>query len=367
MIHPIIIPPAGIDADDSLFSGGYVSNALPDELTREYSKRLGVLSGEQIQAVLTRFELGKLLAARPAPGGLFGQNVLVTSTAGEYVLRGHAHYDGQFEKERFFCRAIHERTRAQAPWPFLIEKSPEIFGWSYALMPLLPGVHLSDPEVRRSLTPDDRLGIARAMGEYLPLIQHATWDAPAAYDHAGDDLAPLGSPYAEWFAARTREYLARCRRTSQQTTTDGDVAWVESLIDAARASLDAPFAPVLVHTDYAEGNVVAERGADGWRIGGVFDLGEAYIGDGEYDLARLASAYGRQSPAMLQAFCGPYATARPPRPGFGERLALYIVADRLIFWEYGHRNKVWFTGPEDTSFRWWAEPFVALAATVAQL
>ena len=342
-----------------------MSKTLPADLTREYSKRLGVLSGEQLQAALARFDLGELIAARPAPGGLFGQNVLVTSTAGEYVLRGHAHYDGQFEKERFFCRAIHERTRAKAPWPFLIEKLPQIFGWGYALMPLLPGVHLSDPEVRRA-TADDRLGIARAMGEYLPLMQQPAWDAPAAYDHAADELAPLGSPYAEWFAARTRDYLRRCRETSHVTTTDGDVAWVESLIDAARASLDAPFAPALVHTDYAEGNVVAERRDDGWRIGGVFDLGDAYVGDGEYDLARLACQYGRQSEAMLRAFCSAYTEALPPRPGFGDRLALYIAADRLIFWEYGHRNKVWFTGPEYTSFRAWAEPFVALAATAAQ-
>ncbi len=336
---------------------------VPDSLTREYSKRLGVLTRAQLQAALTRFGLGELLEARPAPGGLFGQNVLLTSTSGGYVLRGAPHYDGQFEKERYFCRMVHERTPARAPWPFLIEKSHAIFGWSFALMPLLPGVHLSDPAVRGSLTAEDRLGIARVMGEYLAVIQQATWDAPAEYDYVHDDLAPIGRPFAEWAAARTREWLAMCRRASA-ATTDDDVAWVESIIEAAQAALDVPFAPVLVHTDYAEGNVLAERTEDGWQICGVFDLGDAHIGDGEYDLARLACAYGRRDPAELRAFCDAYTSARPPRSGFAERMALYILTDRLIIWEYGQRNHVWFTDPTQT-LRAWAEPFVALAAGMA--
>ena len=36
---------------------------MSDEFTREYSQRLGVLTGEQLQAALTRFGLGELLAA----------------------------------------------------------------------------------------------------------------------------------------------------------------------------------------------------------------------------------------------------------------------------------------------------------------
>lgn len=336
-----------------------------DELTKEYSQRLGVLSGAQLQSALDRFGLGELVDARAAPGGLFGQNVLLTSTSGQYVLRGHPHYDGQFEKERFFSRLIHERSGAEAPWPFLTEKSTEIFGWSYALMPLLPGEHLSDREVQRTLSRDDRVALARAMGAYLTLVQQAMWDVPAEYDHAADDLRPLALSYGDWFVERERERIERCRRHSTTATTDEDVAWVGSLIAAARPSLVAPFAPSLVHTDYAEGNVVAERTGEGWRIGGVFDLGEAYMGDGEYDLARLACWYGMRGEPNLRAFCDAYTERRPPRPGFRERLALYFATDRLIFWEYGHRNNVWFTDPNQT-FRMWAEPYVAIAAAAPQ-
>jgi Ser/Thr protein kinase RdoA (MazF antagonist) len=203
------------------------------------------------------------------------------------------------------------------------------------------------------------------MGAYLTLVQQATWDVSAEYDYGADNLRPLASSYGDWFVERVRERLKSCRGHSATATTLEDGAWVESLINAARASLDTPFVPALVHTDYAEGNVVAKRAGEGWRIGGVFDLGDAYMGDGEYDLARLACWYGMQGEANLRAFCDAYTKQLPPRAGFPERLALYIAADRLIFWEYGHRNNVWFSDPDQT-FRMWAEPYVAVADAAAR-
>src|SRR5262245_32023812 len=112
---------------------------------RRFSERLGAISAEQLQAALDRFELGRLIDAQPVPSGLFGQNIFVRSTEGDWVLRGAPHYDGQFEKERFFSRLVHERTEADAPWPFLIERSEELFGWHYAIMPRLPGVDPGSP------------------------------------------------------------------------------------------------------------------------------------------------------------------------------------------------------------------------------
>lgn len=331
---------------------------MSDHLTREYSQRLGVLTAAQLQAALDRFDLGTLMEAQPAPGGLFGQNVLLTSTAGEYVLRGAPHYDGQFEKERYFSCMVHERTEANAPWPFLIERSADVFGWSYALMPRLPGEHLSGPAFQLALSPEDRIGLARAIGEHLGQLQTGAWDAPGEYDYDADQLAPLRLPYADWFVADVRSWLARCLLGPGQMTPV-DVDWIESVIAAARGALALPFVPAIVHTDYTEGNVVAERTGDGWRVTGVFDLGDAYVGDGEYDLARLACWYGRMSPEILRTFVDGYAVRHPLREGFDLRMPLYVLRDRLILWEYGQRNKIWFK--EEMSFRAWAEPFTQIA------
>lgn len=337
-----------------------------DGLTREYSKRLGVLTGAQLQAACDRFALGKLRAATSAHGGLFGQNVMLETDTGGWVLRGAPHYDGQFEKEACFSRLIAERTSARAPWPFHIEKAPEIFGWSYAVMPRLPGRSLADPGVRAALTPDDRLALADALGRHLALLHETAWERPHLFDHKAGDLVPMPEPFAAWYARELRAWLARCRAASPRTT-QADVEWVESIVAAGLPSLGTTFRPVIVHTDYAEGNVVVEpRDGGGWDVIGVFDLGDAHIGDGELDLARLVCLYQRDT-ELIRSFLKPYVRAHPPRPGFRERMAMHILLDRLIIWEYGQRNNLWFTPERYPTLRSYAEPLVALADVTATI
>src|SRR5215208_8330302 len=114
---------------------------------REYSKRLGRISPEQFQAALTRLGLGEYVKAEPVPFGLFGQNVFLTSTQGEFVLRGVPHYPWQFPTEQFIINQLHERTQVPVPYPYLLEPSEDIFGWSFVLMPRLLGLHLQDKAV----------------------------------------------------------------------------------------------------------------------------------------------------------------------------------------------------------------------------
>src|SRR5215831_2078847 len=107
--------------------------------TREYSKRLGKLSDEQLQAALKRFDLGEFVCAEPISFGLFGQNLFLTSTLGEFVLRGSPHYDWQFPAEKFFVEQLHHKTRVPVPYPYLFEPSSDIFGWGFVIMPRMPG------------------------------------------------------------------------------------------------------------------------------------------------------------------------------------------------------------------------------------
>src|SRR5215216_2588046 len=94
--------------------------------TRMYSERLGVLDDRQFQAALARLGLGNFVRADPLSGGLFGQNVSVTSTTGAWVLRGMPHYDWQLPAERFSCELLHTRTRTPVPWPYLLDPRDDI-------------------------------------------------------------------------------------------------------------------------------------------------------------------------------------------------------------------------------------------------
>jgi hygromycin-B 7''-O-kinase len=134
---------------------------------RVYSQHLGLISDEQFQAALDRFNLGRLIQAESIPFGLFGQNVFISSTQGKYVLRGRPHFWWQFATEQFYARFLYERAHAPAPWPYLVDLSPEIFRWSYVLMPRMPGLQLADPGIREQLSTLDRIAIARTLGKNL--------------------------------------------------------------------------------------------------------------------------------------------------------------------------------------------------------
>lgn len=331
---------------------------IDPQLTREYSKRLGTLSAGQLQAALDRFDLGELLGAEPVPAGLFGQNVFLTSTKGEYVLRGFPHHERQFPQERFFTQQIQQRTTVPAPWPYRIEPSPEVFGWSYAMMPRLPGLQIGHPDVREALSAEDRLGLARAMGESLARLHELTWPHAGEYDPKTDTIKPLEVSFRAWVTSRLRKSLQRCLEASD-ATTDSDIAWAEEQIAQGQDALDAPPEPTFVHHDYKENNAVAERVAGGWQVTGVFDLGEAYFGDGEEDLARSVAGYAAQDPELARQFMEAYRAGRPLRPGFAQRFPIYMLADRLIIWEYGQRNGIWFE--PGAILRDWAGRYTSLS------
>ncbi len=328
-----------------------------------YSRRLGPIRPAQFQAALDRFGLGRFVGAAPIPFGLFGQNVFVTSSAGEWVLRGRPHYPDQFPSEQFFARLLHERTAAPAPWPYLLDPAEDLFGWSYALMPRMPGLQLADPAVRAALGAADRAAIARALGVGLATLHDLCWPHAGRYDLASGTIAPFAGGYGDWIVADTRRWLARSRAHDGRTTA-ADAAWVESIIAAAQPALGAPCPPCFVMQDYKEANVTVEQTGGAWRVGGVFDLMEAHFGDGEADLPRQVAGYLDEDPARARAFAGAYLERRPPRPGFAARFALYMLRDRLILWEYFHRpGQRW--ADELTTLRAWASRYLTAGAAAA--
>jgi aminoglycoside phosphotransferase (APT) family kinase protein len=320
---------------------------------RRYSQRLGVLTGDQLQRALDRFDLGKLVSAEPAPGGLFGQNVFVSSTAGEFVLRGCPHYDWQLAHEARFAELLHERTRAPVPWPYRVEESAEIFGWGFAILPRMPGLAVAQPDVRAGLSREDLREIASSLGAMLGELQSLVWPSCAVYDPALRAIRSVELPFADWVIGCMTVQLSRCL-THSAATTDADVEWVGEVVARARPALALPFEPTFVHHDYKEGNATFERSGAGWRVSGVFDLMEGFFGDPEQDLARALSEY--RTGERARRFLCAYAARRPLRPGFEERFRFYALADRVVIWEYGQRNRVWF--PPEMSLRQFAEPFL---------
>jgi aminoglycoside phosphotransferase (APT) family kinase protein len=325
-----------------------------------YSSRLGHVEDTRLQRALDRFDLGRLVAARPVPFGLFGQNIFVTSTVGEFVLRGAAHHDGQFAQERFVAELLHERTDVPVPWPYLVDDDASVFGWShgYAVMPRMPGLQLSDPAVLGTIPGADRVRIAGLLGATLRRIHRATWPYAGRYDHTIGTVRPFDGGFVQWIVGELRRLVA-VSVAYGTGATGTDVQWTEDLIAAGTGALRVPTVPVLVLHDYREANLTVQEGPDGWRVAGVFDLMEAILGDGELDLARQFAEYLTEDPHRARAFLAGYTRDEPLRDAADLRLALFVAYDRMVIWEYFHRpeNVAGWRYAERTP-RGWITPYL---------
>jgi aminoglycoside phosphotransferase (APT) family kinase protein len=267
------------------------------------------------------------------------------------------HYDWQLPAEQFFCELLHTRTRTPVPWPYLLDPRDDIFGWSYAIMPRMPGLQPSDPGVAGALAGKDRLGMAQAMAENLALMHELSWPFAGGFELASGTIAPCPVSWAEWVAADVHGWLERAR-THSDRTTDADIDWVDQLLHFAHDALAEPFHPSFVMHDYKEQNATFERAGEGWRVSGIFDLMEAFFGDGEIDLSRQTVQYMEEDPELAQAFVRRYLELRTARPGFRERFVVYLLWDRLVIWEYFQRPERETPWKSDLTLRAWLEPIL---------
>lgn len=323
---------------------------------REYSKRLGNISDEQLQRALSYFDLGTFLHAEPIPFGLFGQNLFINSTSGEFVLRGVPHYDWQFPTEKFFIEQLQAKTHVPVPYPYLLNPSSEIFGWPFVIMPRMPGVQLANAQIVSHLSMDERREIAQALAAMLIEIQTLTWEYSGRYDIATQTIQPMPQDYRTWIVQHIHELIAQAQSYNGHTTAS-DVEWAAMILENCKAALDIPYQPCVVLEDYKEQNTVVKRAEEGWSVSGVFDLMSAHFGDGEADLARQVGMYLRDTPPLADEFVNEYLKKNKVPSGFFRRQQLYMLYDSALIWEYWQRHPGGFA--ENQTLEKWAGPFVS--------
>jgi len=334
--------------------------------TREYSKRLGAISDNQFETVAERWKLGRFLRAEPITSGLFGQNVFVITTQGEFVLRGAPHWVKdlddteyhrddrvQFTAEKYFAEQLVLNTRAPAPWPIFHDEASDIFGWPYLLMPRMPGTCFNERTIIEALPPVDRHGVAIALGEMLAEMQ--TLEAPFAggFSPATVRLEPFPNGSVDW---TIRELRAMVRAAAPHgILSKSDTAWIEDVC-AAAAGLDA-HKNTYVHCDYKLNNLTVSK-AEKWRVSGLFDFHEARFGDGTLDLVRSTCSYLESDRELAGVFVAAYRNAGGGRDIAHKRVALYIVNDRMKLWGYFGRPENQADWVRGKTFRGWAERYL---------
>ena len=327
-----------------------------------YSDRLGAIRDDQFAVAVRKAGLGTFLSAAPTTGGLFGQNVFLTTTDGDYVLRGtpHWHRGGpndawQFPKERLYADLLHARTRAPVAWPQLLDASCEGFPWPYLITPRLPGVCLQDPAARKGLTREDFLEVARAMGQTLVDLQALTWDFAGDFDPDVQALVAYPGGYAGHLAREIRSAADASRLNG--TLTAEDERWLAALMQADAEVAHGPDRS-FVHNDYTLGNVLFERCAEGWRVSGVVDLMTCCFGDPAADLVRQSCAWIDVAPDCAATFLTAYRQAGGCAAPSSARLAALAAYERLMIWGYFTRPEVADPRFSGLTFRAWAEPYL---------
>lgn len=315
---------------------------------QKYSERLGVIEPDQLRQAAHEWDLGEVVDAYSPTASPLGQNIVLETTNGRYVLRGNPRGHVQLTKERRVAAFVHERSSLAVPWPYEICEDATVFGWTYAILPWLPGA--PGAELWPMLDDGGRVALAASAGEALARLHEAESDFFGPYDAQLDGFIEMDD-FADWFLYRLEHWRNACRAV-QALSTDGEHL-IDDVVDRCADALDEPFTPVLVHHDFTLDNLNFNPGA-------VFDLSEAYLSDGEEDLVRMLRSV--ESDEQRTAFVGAYTRSRPLRPGAAERLTLYALADWLVAWHDRRRAGI---ALDDASFVDAVRPILETAGRVS--
>jgi hygromycin-B 7''-O-kinase len=295
------------------------------------SNKLGEITNAQLQLMLDRLNLGKLISFERTANGAMGQTMFVSSTEGDFVLKGNPLFLGQFIEEKFFIENINKRTGVVVPVPYIIDDSEEIFGWSYSLMPRLQGEHLNSPKIETSINKNEKLEIAELISNTL--LEFHSWKVSqfGELEHYNLTVKPFEGIYTEWLYNRIRFWLDDAKKYSDISSED--TLWVETLLESSKDSFDAIHSPTFVMGDFKPGNFLLDFDSKDWKISGVFDFTNAYFGDGLSDLIKMITFYidnGEQDVArhMLSVYCEP----SEPIEGLKQRIRVHMIQQRVLDW-----------------------------------
>jgi hygromycin-B 7''-O-kinase len=333
-----------------------------------YSERLGAISDEQLAAAAARLGLGAFVSAAPIAGGMHGQNLFLTTSAGEFVFRGRPHWVRgpgetayrrddrvQFAKEAYFVRRLHEETGAPVPWPYLRDDASDIFGWPYVIMPRLPGECFSERSILAALETGARGQVAASAGALAAEMQRLT--SPFAGDFDVDTVELTPDPLGD--TARTiavvRQFAVEA--AAMGVTTADDLAWVHTILDEAGGLGDRP--ATFVHGDYKLDNMTVGPGVAGWGVSGLFDLHTARFGDGAYDLVHQTCAYLDTEPELAKVFIDAWRDGGAGDVDVRPWAPLHLTRNRLGLWLFFSRPGTPPAWSRGRPYRAFAERYLA--------
>ncbi|MEK4146410.1 aminoglycoside phosphotransferase family protein [Robertmurraya sp. FSL W8-0741] len=327
------------------------------------SNKLGTLEDQQIQDMLSKFNLGKLVSFKKTDHGAMGQTLFVTSNKGNYVFKGNPLYEGQLIEERYFIKEMDKRTDTVVPAPYIIDDSNEIFGWSYAIMPKLKGEHLNSEILKNSLKKEDKLKIAESIAETLRSFHEWRVNECGELNVQDFTITPFRDSYPKWLFNRIRYWLDDAKKYSK--ISNQDIAWVEKLLVDSEENFKAFSSPTFVMGDFKPGNFLVD-GVDDWKVSGVFDFTNSYFADPISDLIKMITYYtDNDEEELAKHLVDTYFNKVENREDIMKRLKVHMLHQRLLDWGSAKATKM-VTWDDDLPFFMWVKTYTDLIENIVE-
>ncbi len=296
------------------------------------SNKSVMINDEQLQAMLDKFKLGKLISSEKTANGAMGQTIFVASTEGDFVFKGNPLYDGQLLEEKFFIENIHKRTKVSVPMPYIIDNSGEILGWSYAIMPRLPGEHLNSKRITDNLSIDKKFIVAELIANTLS--EFHTWKVTDFGDLNTDNftIEPFKESYTQWLFNRIMFWLEDAKKYSEITVED--VHWVRDLLEQSKEAFEKLKTPTFIMGDFKPGNFLIHSRESNLEIGGVFDFTNSYFADPISDLIKMVTYYidaneSKIAAHLIKVYCGELGEEKG---SVIKRIKVHMLHQRVLDW-----------------------------------
>lgn len=292
------------------------------------SNKIQVVTNSQTQQMLDRFHLGKLLSFKKTEKGAMNQTFFITSTKGEFVLKGNPLYRGQFSEEKYFVDNLAKHTNIPVPYPYLVDELEDIFGFSYAIMPRLPGIHMNSGEIE---TREEKLRIAELASEVLKEFHSWKICSFGDLDPVNTVITPFKEPYTDWLYNRIRYWLEDAKKYSEITTKD--IAFVENQLEVSKKAFNSFSSPTFVMGDFKSDNFLVKSDGDKWELSGVFDFTNSYFGDPVTDLVKMIIMYiDNREEEFAGHFLSCYLRGLQSKEAFLQRIKVHIIQQRILDW-----------------------------------
>ena len=262
----------------------------------------------------------RVSSAEHVSGGLANTNYRVTLEGLDHpvVVRFYTREPEACAREAALLRLV----AGVVPAPRTLYVDPEAgrFAYPYIVLSWEPGVPLID--ALADLPPEDGPSLAAALGAVAARIGSFTFPEPGFF---GPDLSirerlvigPDGLRH--YLRAMLVEGRAGERLGAQLT---------ERLLTQVEAHADelAPLADQrsLIHADYKDGNILVERGPDGWRVTAVLDWEFAFVGASVFDLGSLLRREATLPPGFAAACVAAYRAHGGFAPAGWRRMTLLM-------------------------------------------